>query len=79
MLSPSSSSVCSAAAQAGPSEACASDSPTSAVHPPPPQEQWNSMRAIITRLYKDQNRTLKETIEIMEREHQFYATCVPAN
>lgn len=74
MLSPSSSSVCSAAAQAGPSEACASDSPTSAVHPPPPQEQWNSMRAIITRLYKDQNRTLKETIEIMEREHQFYAT-----
>ncbi|EJT71608.1 hypothetical protein GGTG_10863 [Gaeumannomyces tritici R3-111a-1] len=74
MLSPSSSSVSSAVAQAGPSEACAADFPAPAVHPPPPQDQWNSMRPIITRLYKDQNRTLKETIEIMERDHQFYAT-----
>lgn len=32
------------------------------------------MRPIITRLYKDQNRTLKETMEIMERDHQFFAT-----
>ncbi len=35
---------------------------------------WNSHRALITRLYRDEDRTLTDVMEIMERRHGFYAT-----
>ncbi|KAI1437035.1 hypothetical protein GGR50DRAFT_646903 [Xylaria sp. CBS 124048] len=35
---------------------------------------WANRRALIISLYQDRNKTLKETMRIMEQKHQFYAT-----
>ncbi|KAJ2976018.1 hypothetical protein NUW58_g8197 [Xylaria curta] len=35
---------------------------------------WATHRPLITRLYSDQNKTLKETMRVMEEKHAFYAT-----
>lgn len=37
-------------------------------------EAWERHRTVITQLYDSQNRTLKQVIEIMERDHDFHAT-----
>ncbi|KAH9435572.1 hypothetical protein MCOR02_004495 [Pyricularia oryzae] len=42
--------------------------------PWPAQDRWAELRPIITRLYREENKTLKDTMEIMEREHNFSAT-----
>ncbi|KAI1302936.1 Clr5 domain-containing protein [Xylaria venustula] len=35
---------------------------------------WASHRPVITTLYRDQNKTLKETMRIMENKYKFFAT-----
>ncbi|KAI1811928.1 hypothetical protein GGS20DRAFT_66433 [Poronia punctata] len=35
---------------------------------------WANHRPLITALYQDQNKTLKETMRIMEEKHEFFAT-----
>lgn len=40
-------------------------------------EDWAVHRDQITRLYRDENRTLKETMDIVEEEHGLKATSVP--
>jgi hypothetical protein len=35
---------------------------------------WDSVRSLITRMYKVEGRSLKEVMRIMETEHQFLAT-----
>ncbi|KAI0408444.1 hypothetical protein F4802DRAFT_413259 [Xylaria palmicola] len=35
---------------------------------------WANHQPLITALYRDQNKTLKETMEIMEKHHNFFAT-----
>lgn len=35
---------------------------------------WDSVRSLITKLYKVEGRPLKEVMRIMETEHQFLAT-----
>jgi hypothetical protein len=35
---------------------------------------WANHRPFITSLYRDQNVTLKETMQVMEERHDFYAT-----
>jgi hypothetical protein len=40
------------------------------------QQQWEARRSEITRLYADQNVTLKEVIEIMKTSYSFFATYV---
>ncbi|KAI0533902.1 hypothetical protein GGR58DRAFT_516561 [Xylaria digitata] len=35
---------------------------------------WANHRSLITTLYRDQNKTLKQTMQIMEEEHNFFAT-----
>lgn len=42
--------------------------------PWPAQDRWAELRPIITKLYKEENRTLKDTMEIIERDHEFSAT-----
>ncbi|OHE97313.1 hypothetical protein CORC01_07368 [Colletotrichum orchidophilum] len=37
-------------------------------------EVWDCHRSIITKLYQDDKRTLKQVKQIMERDHSFYAT-----
>ncbi len=37
-------------------------------------EDWEPHRAIIAQLYHEQNMTLRETMNIMAREHSFFAT-----
>ncbi|KAL2756957.1 hypothetical protein ACRALDRAFT_1062623, partial [Sodiomyces alcalophilus JCM 7366] len=39
-----------------------------------PTEIWEAKRPIITRLYQEEKRSLKEVMDIMEREYQFVAT-----
>ncbi|KAH7309498.1 hypothetical protein B0I35DRAFT_412420 [Stachybotrys elegans] len=39
-----------------------------------PPEQWDAMRPIITRLYQEEKRPLKEVMEILKRDHEFTAT-----
>jgi hypothetical protein len=41
--------------------------------PTTPQD-WNEQRCLVKRLYLDENRTLKEVMSIMERNHGFKAT-----
>lgn len=38
------------------------------------KDDWEKHRALIIRLYSSENRTLREVNEIMERDHNFYAT-----
>jgi hypothetical protein len=35
---------------------------------------WAHHRPLITALYRDQNKTLKETMQVMEEKHNFFAT-----
>ncbi|KAI1132876.1 hypothetical protein F5Y10DRAFT_171334 [Nemania abortiva] len=35
---------------------------------------WANHRPLITALYRDQNKTLKETMTVMEEKHEFFAT-----
>lgn len=37
-------------------------------------EDWAAHRPTITRLYAEEDRTLREVIEIMKRDHSFFAT-----
>ena len=37
-------------------------------------EDWKTHRQIITKLYRNDDMTLKKVMEIMEREHNFRAT-----
>lgn len=39
-----------------------------------PTEEWEAKRPIITRLYQEEKRSLKEMMAIMERDYQFTAT-----
>jgi hypothetical protein len=39
-----------------------------------PAEIWETKRPIITRLYQEEKRSLKEVMEIMERDYKFVAT-----
>lgn len=39
-----------------------------------PTEIWEAKRPIITRLYQEERRSLKEVMDIMERDYQFIAT-----
>jgi hypothetical protein len=39
-------------------------------------EDWELNRAHITRLYRDEDLSLKEVIGIMAQDHHFFATCV---
>ncbi|EFQ26072.1 hypothetical protein CGRA01v4_14515 [Colletotrichum graminicola] len=39
-----------------------------------PAELWETKRPIITRLYQEENKSLKEVMEIMQRKHHFVAT-----
>lgn len=41
-----------------------------------PTEEWESMRPIITRLYQEEKRSLKDMMLIMERDYHFVATLV---
>lgn len=43
-----------------------------------PSSEWEKKRPIITRLYQEEKRPLKEVMEILQREHGFTATCVNA-
>jgi hypothetical protein len=38
------------------------------------EKAWNSQRDVIKELYLQQDKTLKEVMAIMEREHHFKAT-----
>lgn len=38
------------------------------------RQEWDAHRATIEHLYREKNKTLKEVMSIMEREHQFKAT-----
>ena len=40
----------------------------------PSNADWPLMRPLIQALYRDENRTLKDVMVIMEREHGFKAT-----
>jgi hypothetical protein len=42
----------------------------------PVPEEWLAHRPTIKRLYQDEDRTLKEVMEIMKKEHNFFATQV---
>jgi hypothetical protein len=39
-----------------------------------PSEQWEAKRVLITKLYQEEKRSLKEVMDILEREHGFKAT-----
>ncbi|KAI5456070.1 Clr5 domain-containing protein [Mariannaea sp. PMI_226] len=39
-----------------------------------PSQEWEKKRPIITRLYQQEKKSLKEVMEILEREHNFTAT-----
>lgn len=41
-----------------------------------PAEIWEVKRPIITRLYQEEKRSLKEVMDIMERDYKFTATYV---
>lgn len=41
-----------------------------------PAEIWEKKRPIITRLYQEERKSLKEVMEIMERDYHFVATQV---
>lgn len=40
-----------------------------------PSDQWEAKRAIITKLYQEEKRSLKEVMDILERDYNFKATC----
>ncbi len=40
------------------------------------QEEWDAVRETITRLYKEENKTLKEVMALMAREFNFFGTSV---
>lgn len=37
-------------------------------------EDWERVKPLIKCMYKDESRTLKEVMAIMEKEHHFFAT-----
>jgi wyosine [tRNA(Phe)-imidazoG37] synthetase (radical SAM superfamily) len=37
-------------------------------------EEWEDRREVITQLYRNEHRTLKEVMSIMEAEYLFWAT-----
>ena len=39
-----------------------------------PSEQWEAKRGIITQLYHEENKSLKEVMDILERDYGFSAT-----
>lgn len=39
-----------------------------------PSEQWEAKRGIITQLYQEEKRSLKEVMTIMEKQYSFNAT-----
>jgi hypothetical protein len=39
-----------------------------------PSEQWETKRPVITKLYQVEKRSLKEVMEILERDYGFEAT-----
>lgn len=39
-----------------------------------PSDQWEAKRPIITKLYQIEKKSLKEVMDIMEKEHNFTAT-----
>lgn len=39
-----------------------------------PAEIWETKRPIITRLYQEEKKSLKEVMEIMQRDYHFAAT-----
>lgn len=41
-----------------------------------PSEDWEKKRPIIARLYQEEKKSLKDVMEILERDYQFTATCV---
>jgi hypothetical protein len=43
----------------------------------PTREDWEFYRPILTRLYRDENRTLEEVKSIMKATYGFHATLVP--
>lgn len=54
----------------------ASPSPPSKTRKRVPAEIWEVKRPIITRLYQEEKRSLKEVMDIMERDYKFTATYV---
>ena len=40
----------------------------------PAKEEWEERKHIIRRLYKDERKTLKQVMAIMERDYNFSAT-----
>ena len=69
----------STSAAAGVQDAGPSDIPRNTPAPGgnwPSAEDWTRNRALIKRLYIDENRTLKDIIATMEREHGHKATGV---
>lgn len=38
------------------------------------EKDWNRMQPIITKLYRDENKSLRQVREIMESQYHFYAT-----
>ncbi len=39
-------------------------------------EEWNTKRELITRLYFEEDKTLKEVRQLLERDHNFQPTYV---
>jgi hypothetical protein len=39
-----------------------------------PNDQWEAKRALITRLYQKEKKSLKEVMDILERDYDFRAT-----
>lgn len=42
-----------------------------------PTESWEAKRPIITKLYQEERKSLKEVMEILQRDHGFKATYIP--
>ncbi|GKT48510.1 uncharacterized protein ColSpa_08691 [Colletotrichum spaethianum] len=38
------------------------------------EDVWSSHRSMITRLYRDEGKSLRQIKQIMERDHSLYAT-----
>jgi hypothetical protein len=46
---------------------------------PPTAAEWEQLRLLFTRLYVEENTTLKEVRQILARDHGFHATFVTTN
>ena len=41
-----------------------------------PRDEWEQKRHIVTKLYQEDKKPLKEVMDILAKEHNFKATCV---